>query len=340
MMSSWNDPELTNLFLKKTPLIDVRAPVEFLEGKIPHSVNLPIINNEERALIGTCYKEHGQKAAIELGHQLVQGHTKDQRVNSWRKFFETNPEAEVFCFRGGLRSQTSCEWLKDFGIVKTPIEGGYKRLRNYFLSWLNEGPLPLWLRISGPTGTGKTQFLSSFPHVDLEKLANHRGSSFGNLGEQPCQITFENELALKLIEMNGIKHLVEDESATIGKISLPKRIYVHLRNSPIIVLKVDREERIANIFDLYVRDQEGPFFLAGLDRIQKALGGVNYQAIRKAMEEAFQRERVLSSHEEWIALLLDHYYDPIYARGLSKQAGEIIFEGDPGEVTDFLRQQL
>ena len=107
-MSSWNDPYLQELFLKKTPLIDVRAPVEFKEGSLPYSINLPIMNDEERHLIGTCYKTHGQEAAIKLGHELVSGSIKEERITSWVNFLSQNPTAEVFCFRGGMRSQISC----------------------------------------------------------------------------------------------------------------------------------------------------------------------------------------------------------------------------------------
>ena len=108
-MSSWNDEELRTIFSKNTPLIDVRSPGEFLEGRIPFSINLPIMNDEERVLIGTCYKDHGQAAAINLGHELVSGRIKDERIELWRKYIQENPETEVFCFRGGLRSQITCE---------------------------------------------------------------------------------------------------------------------------------------------------------------------------------------------------------------------------------------
>ena len=249
-MSSWNDPELLKLFRQQIPLIDVRAPIEFHDGSIPFSVNLPILNNEERAQVGTCYKELGQAAAIELGNKLVTGTVKSERVKAWSEFIHQHPEAEVFCFRGGLRSKTACQWLSEVGLSKGPIEGGYKRIRTFFLSWLNEAPLPDLIKIGGPTGSAKSDFILKFVHLDLEKLAHHRGSAFGFMGAQPTQITFENQLALELIKFSGKKIIVEDESATIGKIVVPMRLFAHMRESSMVILKVEQEQRIKNIFNL------------------------------------------------------------------------------------------
>ncbi|MBA2405769.1 MAG: tRNA 2-selenouridine(34) synthase MnmH, partial [Bdellovibrionales bacterium] len=153
-MSTWNDPELLKLFLADTPLIDVRAPVEFHEGSIPHSINLPIMNDDERKQVGTCYKEQGQTAAIKLGHELVNGEIKASRVKAWSEAIKSQPQTQVFCFRGGLRSQISCQWLKENGIDRTPISGGYKRMRRFFLSQLEEAPLLPMMRLSGLTGSG------------------------------------------------------------------------------------------------------------------------------------------------------------------------------------------
>lgn len=329
-MSSWNDPELQRLFLNRTPLIDVRAPKEFLEGAIPYSMNLPIMNDEERAQVGTCYKLHGQEAAIKLGHELVSGKVKEDRIEGWRNFIRQNPEAEVFCFRGGLRSQITCQWI-DMG--KKPIPGGYKRLRRFFLSWLDEAPLPNLLRIGGPTGSLKTDFIKGFDHVDLEDLAHHRGSAFGNRGEQPSQVTFENKLALELLRHGGQEILIEDESAVLGKITVPRRLFQHLRSSPMIVLEIPLEERVRNIFEVYVKGNSPEFFFQSLERIRKSLGGVNYQRIREEMLDGFRT----GSHDVWIASLLRDYYDPLYRRDLDRQPGSILKFGSREDLAEFLR---
>lgn len=334
-MSTWNDEELKTLFLNKTPLIDVRSPGEFLEGKIPFSINLPIMNDEERALVGTCYKKQGQAAAIKLGHELVSGKVKEERIERWRECIRKNPETEVFCFRGGLRSQITCEWI---GLGKKPVSGGYKRLRRYFLSWLDESPLPDLLRIGGPTGSHKTDFIKHVDHLDLEKLAHHRGSAFGNLGPQPTQITFENEVALELMKLAGKRIIIEDESATLGKIAVPRRLFQHLRQSPMLVLEIPLEKRVQNIFESYVKGRPEEFFLTSLERIQRSLGGVNYQKINSEMKEAFSKSEEFSHHEGWIRSLLVDYYDPHYLRDIARQGDLILKRGNAAELLEWLRK--
>jgi tRNA 2-selenouridine synthase len=333
----FQDKELIELFLNKTPLIDVRAPIEFNEGIIPFSVNLPLMNDLERHQIGLCYKEKGQLAAIELGHQLVSGSTKTARIQAWLDFLKLNPQAQVFCFRGGLRSQTSCQWISDHGITRSPIKGGYKRLRQFFLSWLDVAPLPKLVRIAGPTGSGKSHFLTQFPkRIDLEGLAHHRGSAFGQLGPQPSQITFENNLALHLINQDFF--YIEDESSHLGDIRLPNRFYQHLRQSPMVVLRVPLEERIKNIFQDYVSAKDKNFFLQATSRIAKKLGGERTDRLIKLIEQGYIAQ-TLESHSPWISLLLTEYYDPMYEKDLARQSSLLIKEGAPEELTSFLRKR-
>jgi tRNA 2-selenouridine synthase len=338
-MFTWNDPELRNLFLKQTPLIDVRAPIEFLSGSIPGSINLPILNDAERALIGTCYKEQGQEAAIILGHKLVNGSVKEERVHNWEKIIHEFPQAQVFCFRGGLRSQISCQWLAERGIDRKPIKGGYKRLRQFFLSYLEEGPTGEFLRLGGVTGSGKTRLLSSIKNsLDLESMANHRGSAFGSQGEQPSQVRFENEFALGLLKLEGKKIIVEDESQMIGKRTLPKRHFSAMRNSPLILLKVTDEEQARNIFQDYVIGSQMVFFQEGLERIKSRLSKEVVGGIAQGIQRAFDRGFLFEDHEEWINLLLKHYYNPLYLKDLSNQKDKIIFEGPASEVLIHLVQ--
>ncbi|WP_315982767.1 rhodanese-like domain-containing protein [Aliamphritea spongicola] len=121
------------LFLNDTPMIDLRAPVEFKQGAFPSAVSLPLMSNEEREKVGTCYKQQGQDAAIKLGHKLVSGEIKEQRMAAWKAFVEENPEGYLYCFRGGLRSRTTQQWLKEAGADYPLVTGGYKALRNFLL---------------------------------------------------------------------------------------------------------------------------------------------------------------------------------------------------------------
>lgn len=332
----WNDPKLKNLFLNKTPLIDVRAPVEFNDGTIPHSINLPIMNDEDRRLVGTCYKTEGQAAAVELGHRLVSGDIKEQRIQAWKDYIEQYPETEIFCFRGGMRSQITCQWLRERGLNKSPIPGGYKRLRQFFLSILDEAPLPEMIRLGGLTGSGKTLLLEKTPYfIDLEGLANHRGSAFGPKGSQPAQITFENSLALNLLQLLDKKVLVEDESVSIGKVVVPRRIYKTLGASKLIILETSHEARLENIFNEYVKSSQLDFFLAGLARIQQKLGGPKFKILTEEITKAFESPMELIYHEAWITILLKEYYDPLYQKGIRFNQDKIIFKGNEKEVLDF-----
>lgn len=333
-MSSYSDQELISLFSKNTPLIDVRAPVEFAEGSIPNSVNLPLMNDEERHLIGICYKEHGQAAAIELGHKLVTGKIKEERIEHWRDYIRKNPETEVFCFRGGLRSQISCQWM-DMG--KKPIHGGYKRLRNFFLSWINEAPLNPYIRLGGLTGSGKTNVLAKVRnHIDIERHANHRGSAFGPRGWQPSQITFENLLARDLMNLAGKRIVVEDESIMLGKITIPQRIFQAMREAPLVILEVEPEERLQILFNEYVKDSNAEFFLHNLNRIRKKFGNAKTDALALEIQRAFDSGMDVKYHEGWISTLLAEYYDPLYQKDLRYNQDKVIFRGNEKDVLAFL----
>lgn len=331
-MSTWSDQELTELFLRQTPLIDVRAPVEFAEGAIPNSVNLPLMNDEERHLVGICYKEQGQEAAIRLGHQLVSGEKKQQRIEAWTRYLKQHPAARVFCFRGGLRSQTSCQWISEAGIPTTPLAGGYKRLRQFFLQRIQEAPLPQLIRIGGLTGSGKTTLIKALPHaIDLEELAHHRGSAFGDRGAQPSQVSFENQLALALLP--SVNHFfIEDESYSLGKILVPQRFFKHLRQSPLVVLETPLAERIKNIHHDYVLTHGPEFFLKSIEVLSKKLGGLRTKTLNEQIKQAFNEGLELDRHEGWITILLTEYYDPIYSRDLEKQKALIEYSGDAQQI--------
>src|SRR5690554_2823912 len=176
-----NTDDYRSLFLRGVPMMDVRAPIEFSKGAFPEVVNHPLMDDEERRKVGTCYKEQGQAAAITLGHELVNGDLKDARVAAWKAFVEANPNGYLYCFRGGLRSQLVQQWLAEAGVEYPRVIGGYKAMRRYLIDSLDEAvrDCPLVL-VAGMTGTGKTEVISALDNgVDLEGCAHHRGSSFG-----------------------------------------------------------------------------------------------------------------------------------------------------------------
>src|SRR5262249_43518466 len=147
----------------------------------PSAINLPLLTDSERAAIGTHYKAHGQQAAIELGESLVSGDTRAARIDAWRTFVAAHPTAMLYCWRGGLRSQIAQDWLREAGVAVPRVAGGYKALRRTCMVAIDEfSASARLLVVGGRTGSGKTELLGAFANsIDLERLANHRGSAFG-----------------------------------------------------------------------------------------------------------------------------------------------------------------
>ena len=205
-----------DIVLGNIPLIDVRAPIEFEKGAFPHAINLAIMNDKERHLVGTAYKKSGNEAATKLGYSLVSGTIKEERMKAWKDAIQANPNALLYCFRGGSRSQISQEWLDESGINIIRLKGGYKAFRNYLLAEIEKAPQQFKPTIiGGRTGSGKTILLKKIQNsIDLEGLANHRGSAFGRkITPQPAQIDFENALAYELIQKvdQGFNKLVFED---------------------------------------------------------------------------------------------------------------------------------
>ncbi|HCW91259.1 MAG TPA: tRNA 2-selenouridine(34) synthase MnmH [Marinobacter sp.] len=346
-----------DLFLGDTPLMDVRAPVEFAKGSFPNAINAPLMNDEERHRTGIRYKEKGQQAAIELGHQLVCGDIKAQRIEAWKRFAAQHPDGYLFCFRGGLRSRITQQWMHEAGIAFPLVKGGYKALRRYLIDSLEVLVAGSELRIlSGRTGTGKTRVLQRLPNpVDLEGLANHRGSSFGRrVSPQPAQIDFENRLSVALLKAHhlaGGPVYLEDESRLIGRCSLPLSLRARMAEAPLMILERPMDERVAIIREDYVehmladyleRDGEAAgwlnfrdYLLSALDRIRKRLGGERHRQLRSVMEQALEIQQASGEtrcHEGWIKPLLEDYYDPMYDYQLNNKQGKILVRGNPEEL--------
>jgi tRNA 2-selenouridine synthase len=349
-----------SIFLSDTPLLDVRAPVEFARGSFPSAVNAPLMNDDERHQVGICYKEKGQDAAIELGHRLVSGNVKEARIEAWRRFVAEHPDGYLFCFRGGLRSRLTQQWIQQAGLDYPLIKGGYKALRRFLIDQLEERIAQSEFRIvSGRTGTGKTRVLNRLPNpVDLEGLANHRGSSFGReVTPQPTQIDFENRLAVAMLKAHhqvGGPVYLEDESRLVGRCALPQSLRERMAAAPLLVLEQPIEERVRIIREDYVvkmasdyarRDGEEAgwrsfedYLLSALDRIRKRLGGERHQHLRQSMQDALENQHAtgdVSGHDQWIASLLEHYYDPMYDYQLEQKAGRILLRGGPETIRGF-----
>ncbi len=361
MNNTTND--FKQIVLGEIPLIDVRAPIEFEKGAFINSFNLPIMNDEERRLVGICYKELGNEAATNLGHQLVSGNLRQDRINAWINYINQYPNSMMYCFRGGTRSSIAQEWLYDAsGKEITRLEGGYKAFRNYLMDELEPikyTNIPILL--GGCTGAGKTQLLKKLDNsIDLEKIANHRGSSFGRyLSQQPSQINFENNLAYALIQYKdkGYRHLIlEDEGRNIGRSMLPKPLFEYFNNGNLVLINASLEERVKNTVEEYVIESQHEYCLFygveqgliswnnyikdSITRISKRLGGECYKRIMDAFDAAYLEQIKTDKkhlHQHWIEILLKEYYDPMYEYQLQKTTKEILFQGSFKETFDYLK---
>jgi tRNA 2-selenouridine synthase len=334
---------------ERTPLIDLRAPAEFARGAFPHAVNLPLLDDTERAAVGTRYRERGQAAAIALGESLVAGATRTGRIDAWRQFVAEHPSTHLYCWRGGLRSRIAQQWLGECGVEVPRIGGGYRALRRTCIEAIDEFACSeRILVIGGRTGSGKTVLLQTVAGaVDLEALANHRGSAFGAMRTaQPPPIAFENALGIELLRRPAGTVLLEDESRTIGRLAVPEPLHRAMQRAPLVVLEVSRHKRAEHIFDEYVaaplRSGVDPGdlklrFEAATDRIRRRLGGVRHLAVRRAIEAAFTGSAGASDrHVEWIELLLEWYYDPMYDYQLQGKQTRIVARGDAATIQTYL----
>lgn len=343
-------------------MIDVRAPVEFQSGALPLSQNLVLMSDDERQQVGICYKEQGSQAAINLGHQLVNGEKKQRRINAWIDFLSSNTNAILYCARGGLRSQISQQWLADAGVICPRIEGGYKSLRGFLISEIiNLCGNEKFVLLSGMTGTGKTDIIKILSRsIDLEDAANHKGSSFGRpLDQQPSQVDFENKIILDLMAVKQ-KYpqrsiILEDESRNIGSRHLPMPLTDAMNRSPMVVIELSFNERIEKLFQEYVIDRyqktlaysgenaEGVFadyLTDSLLRVKKRLGDQRTTHILKLMKEALkiQHRDNFNYHREWLTAITKDYYDPMYIYQLEKRQDRIAFRGDHKAVMQWLSE--
>lgn len=355
MESTLSAQNIRQLLANETPIIDVRAPIEFNQGAMPNAINLPLMNNEERAAVGTCYKQHGSQKAVELGHQLVKGEIKAHRVAAWREACERFPSGFICCARGGMRSHIVQKWLAEIGIDYPLIEGGYKALRQATIEMTNELVQRPIILIGGCTGNGKTTLVRSLPEgIDLEGFAHHRGSSFGRTVEaQFAQATFENYLAVDMLKKSPYhsRWVLEDEGRAIGANGLPESLRIQMATAHLVVVDDPFERRMARLkeeyFDRMTHDfieaygeekgwQEYSDYLHhGLYAIRRRLGAQRAAELTQLLDNALAAQKINANtevHFSWLSPLLKEYYDPMYRYQLSKKQDKIIYTGSYEEV--------
>jgi tRNA 2-selenouridine synthase len=308
------------------PVLDVRSPGEYGHAHIPGAISMPLFTDEERKVVGTAYKQQSREAAIKIGLDYFGGKMRRiveeaeailEQANKQSKGREAGGSKTILvhCWRGGMRS-AGIAWLLDlYGFKVYTLVGGYKAFRNYVLDLFGkEYRINI---IGGYTGSGKTKVLKALQKkgqvvIDLEGLAHHKGSAFGDLGEdkQPTQEMFENLLAVQLSKtIPGDTIWMEDESMRIGTVMPAKTLWSTMRNSPVFFLEVPFEERLN-----YITEEYGKFKKDGLVnatiRVQKRLGSLNTKNainyfIENNLTEAFR--------------ILLTYYDKSYSYGLHER---------------------
>ncbi|BCA80707.1 tRNA 2-selenouridine(34) synthase MnmH [Desulfuromonas sp. AOP6] len=293
--------------------IDCRTPSEFAETTIPGAVNIPLFDDEQRARVGLLYKEEGPGPARRLAVDLVSPRIPamirqvDEVLDNRRR------PVVVFCWRGGMRSRALTAFLDLAGFSARQLTGGHKAFRAEVREFLEKGEWGRLLVLRGLTGVGKTRILhrlrgEGYPVLDLEGLANHRGSAFGalGLGEQPSQKTFEARLwdALRKIPQDGYA-LAEGESKNIGKVVLPPRVYEALQQETSLWLKASLDYRTQLILQEYPVDSiPREDFVAPIVALKRRLGA-----------ETVDRLLALLHAGKWGELVTDLmslYYDPLY----------------------------
>ena len=352
-----------SLLLNDIPLLDVRAPVEFDQGAFPTAENFPLLNNEEREDIGIRYKELGQDEAIKLGHKLVQGKIKSQRISYWQNFFERYPEGVLYCFRGGMRSKLSQQWIyEQTGTVYPRVKGGYKAMRRFLIDELEASADKINpIMLGGRTGIGKTVVLQKLnQQIDLEGIYHHRGSVFGkHATPQPSQIDIENRLSIELLKLRNKKYshiVIEDEGTSIGSRSIPDVLFNKMKQSPLILLEASVDERIDITFQEYIIESLAEHQLhngdeagfkswaeqlqTSIDKIKRRLGGVRHKELKALLTDAIKQQSSTGDterHKEWIKLLLVDYYDPMYDFQIAKKEDRVIFKGRKNDVLEYMQ---
>ncbi len=321
-------------------LIDVRSPAEYAESTIPGAINIPLFTDDERAEIGTMYKQVGKQEARFRGIEIVAPKIPVFIHQAREAAEKSDLPLVVFCWRGGERSRAMTSFFDLAGIPAMQIEGGHKQFRNHVLSYFAAAAWGRLLVLRGLTGVGKTLILKrlkqdGYPVVDLEGLANHRGSAFGNLGlpVQPGQKMFEALLwdELRKIPADGYV-LIEGESRHIGRVLLPKALHSAMQSETSIWLKAEMASRVRCILDDYpARDDMRQEFEKPILAIKDKLGG---EAVGQMLELLHAGQ-----WEELVQDLMVRYYDPLYQHTFPDRRVEVEIEPFAGSL-DVLKKTI
>jgi len=314
------------LKLHNTIFLDTRTPAEFDEDHIPHAINLPVLSNEERAIVGTIYKRKSKEEAIEVGKQYFL-----TTLPHFMKEIEKHKHKTIVvnCWRGGMRSRIIVDMLTTLGYSALQLEGGYKSYREYVREQLDTFHLkPTLIVLWGLTCTGKTELLSYFSNsLDLEGIAQHRGSLYGGIGLQPrSQKAFEDLLLWRLRELNEQEFIIiEGESRKIGDVQMPAFLYkAMLQGIPILVAR-SVEKRAEHALKEYFGTPES------LQQIREVTARL-FKVISKQKQQETLRLLDEGKNKEAVKILLEYYYDPLYEHTVNRKKYQFQIDSDEMKI--------
>ena len=317
------------------PLVDVRSEGEYATGHVAGAYNIPLLNNQERVVVGTAYKKKGQAFAIKEGFRLVGPRLLD--IITATEQMAKGGELLAYCWRGGMRSQNFAQFAGMARIKTHVLKGGYKTYRQFAYEYFAR-PMQLML-IGGCTGSGKSEVLRALKAsgeqvLDLETLAHHKGSAFGGLmmPAQPTTEQFHNQIFEDLFPLDLRRRIwVEDESITIGKVFLPPPIWDQMKTAPIVELNVSKLIRVKRLVEEYGPAPQDEF-LASMERITKRLGGQHFKEAK---------EKWLAGQAAATIDILLTYYDKYYSESLQSKGNRVVAKLDwNGEGKTTLIEQL
>ncbi|MDP1835182.1 MAG: tRNA 2-selenouridine(34) synthase MnmH [Chlamydiales bacterium] len=295
---------------------DVRSPSEYQHAPLPGALSLPLFSDEERAQVGTCYKQVCRDAAVELGLRLA-----GPRFADMVQFARANSQGQpvkIYCWRGGMRSGAVAWLLETAGMPAITLKGGYKAYRNRCLQTIDniDNNTPILL-LAGMTGAGKTEYLQQLIRqgeqvLDLEAIANHRGSSFGmiDMPPQPSNEHFENEIGRIWSGFDLARPIwIEDESRQIGRLRIPKKLFTAMMQAPIHLLEKTLDERVERLLTIYGK-AESDDLIAATMRLKRHLGSERTLEAVQALREG----RLTDCIKHVLT-----YYDAAYNHGLTKR---------------------
>lgn len=330
-----------------TAIVDVRSPQEYQQDHIWGAVNIPVLDDEERALIGTIYKQKGQQEAVEEGI----GRTEGKMVYFHRTFQQLAQSYEqvvLYCFRGGMRSQSIAEYMNRYGVPVMKLKGGYKAYRRYVLNFFEEGLKRFtFVVLHGHTGVGKTQLLKElaemgYDTLDLEYYAKHSGSVFGDLffkENQPAQKIFESAVFHHLYHSKAKYIFMESESPKIGKVFVPQPFCRKMERERHILVQCSEKKRIERLVRDYtsVKRPDDQMLYSSIRMLQRMIGAEAGTYLETMLDQG--------NYEEVADYLIRNYYDRFYRFSIEKYEYDKVVCADDikkalADIEEFCKRKL